>query len=154
MVVVNLVLNKKTKTVFLVFILTILVLLAASVVIAAGQTVEKNAETTEQRLQYLRNCGYECQNEVYKQISIPDTLNDVYINYNAIQVQQGFDLTEHLGQKVDFYTYTVTNYADEENIYAHLLVQDGVVIGGDIASTKIDGFMHGVLGNTTVDSAG
>ena len=76
--------------------------------------------------------------------SEPD--DDVYENYNSIQLAQGFDLSSMKGQRVKRWTYTITNYPGyetEDCIKINILVYNGCVIGGDVCSIKLDGFMHG-----------
>ena len=42
------------------------------------------------------------------------------------------------------YTYEVTNYEDYDGVvYANLIVYRGRVIGGDICSADVTGFIHG-----------
>ena len=54
-------------------------------------------------------------------------------------------LSEYCGMEVTLYTYRVLNdeYADEE-VLAQLYVSNGCVIGGDVHSTALDGFMCGI----------
>ena len=40
-------------------------------------------------------------------------------------------------------------YEDLDCIHATLLIYDGQVIGGDICSTQLDGFMHGFVKEQT-----
>ena len=58
-------------------------------------------------------------------------------------------MTEFAGERAKCWTYTVKNYEGYENqecIHANILVYDGKVIGGDICSVELDGFMHGFSG--------
>ncbi len=65
--------------------------------------------------------------------------------YNALQLQQGFDLRRYGGLICSMYTYRVLNYpSGDENVLAALFVYRNRVIGGDIHSTALDGFMHGL----------
>ena len=51
---------------------------------------------------------------------------------------------EYKGKRVKRYTYEVTNYPGQASgVRANLLVDGGMVIGGDICSLTLDGFMHG-----------
>ena len=55
----------------------------------------------------------------------------------------GFDLSPYQGQTVDLYCYRLLNYpGTEETVYLALYVSDGRVIGGDIHTAALDGFMH------------
>ena len=48
------------------------------------------------------------------------------------------------GKTVKRWTYDVTNYPDNRpNVKANILVYDNKIIGGDICSLELDGFMHG-----------
>jgi hypothetical protein len=87
--------------------------------------------------------GYETdENESVKEITIPSEFNDVYTEYNSIQKQQGFDLEKYKGTSVTLYTYNITNYKDNENVIADLIVSDGVLIGADLCDTSAsDGFL-------------
>ena len=67
-------------------------------------------------------------------------------NRHKRQKQQGFDLTKHKGETVEIYTYDVYNYPNKSNnIVAHLIISNGVLIGGDVCSTEKDGFIHGLM---------
>lgn len=66
--------------------------------------------------------------------------------YLAMQTQAGFDLSDKLGCEVTRYTFRVLNYpTGDTDVLADLLVQDGVIIGGDIRSAGLDGFMHSLV---------
>ena len=66
--------------------------------------------------------------------------------YNALQQQQGYDLTPYKGKQVQLYTYEITNYTGyDQGIVADLLVSNGRVIGADLCNTSAkDGFMLGL----------
>lgn len=113
----------------------------------AGVGESVAAAANEERLSFLAQYGWKVEEEPVevKEIVIPETFGDVYNNYNQIQTEQGFDLTEYQGKSVKRYTYTVTNYPgyeDKQCILANMLVYEDKVIGGDICSTELDGFMH------------
>ena len=64
-------------------------------------------------------------------------------DYLALQREAGFDLSDDMGQPVTRYTFTITNYPTGEiGILADLLVRNGAVVGGDIRSSALDGFIH------------
>jgi len=95
--------------------------------------------TAEERKAYLNKLGWEFESEEQKDITIPETWNDVYEQYNAIQKKQGFDLTPYKGKPATIYTYHITNYKDNENVIANLLVSDGVLIGADLCDPAAKG---------------
>ena len=82
-----------------------------------------------------------------KETVIPEQFDETYQNYNELQKQQGLDLQPFQGERVKAWSYEITNYpakdASDGVIRATLLVKDGVVIGGDVSSTALGGFMHG-----------
>ena len=105
------------------------------------------AETEEQRTAYLQSIGWqlaEAQPEA-REITIPAEFDDVYRSYNELQKEQGFDLSTFKGKQAMRYTYMLSNYPDHpEGIQANLLVCEGKLIGGDVCSVEMNGFMHGL----------
>ena len=103
------------------------------------------AGTEEERMIYIRSFGWEVgDGEDFCEIAIPEEFDDVYKKYNELQIAQGFDLEKYQGKTVEQYTYTITNYPTGENgVLCHMLVYKGKVIGGDVMSPRLDGFMHG-----------
>lgn len=78
------------------------------------------------------------------EVSIPEEFDKVYLGYNEMQKEQGLGLTKYKGKTVTRYTYNVTNYPDYEgNVYISLLVYKNKVIGGDVCSADVGGFVHG-----------
>lgn len=109
------------------------------------------AETHEERMKFVSQFGWQVDEEPVqvKEIIIPTEADEVYTAYNDIQRSQGFDLTEFAGERAKCWTYTVKNYEGYENqecIQINILVHDGKVIGGDVCSVELDGFMHGFSG--------
>lgn len=113
-----------------------------------GDNVTLKASTHEERMAFLSQYGWEIDEEPVevREVIIPEKFDDTYTAYNEIQKAQGFDLTVYAGVRVKRWTYTVKNYTGYENkecIHANILVYDGLVVGGDICSVELDGFMHG-----------
>lgn len=113
----------------------------------AGREETLVAGTNSQRIAFLAQYGWTVQEEPteVKDVRIPESFGDVYTNYNKIQSEQGMDLSKYQGKSVKRWSYTVTNYPGYEKkecVLANLLVLDGKVIGGDVCSTELDGFMH------------
>ena len=134
----------------LAFIITAVLLLAspgsrsASALADSGYTL--SADGADERLAFLSQFGWQCDAEPVsvKEVIIPAKFNDVYEQYNQLQLRQGFDLQALSGRRVKLWTYRVTNYPGSTgDVVANLLVLDGRVVGGDISSTLLDGFMHG-----------
>lgn len=107
------------------------------------------AGSAEERIAFLGQFGWVVEEEpvAVEEVAIPAAFNDVYQNYNALQQEQGLDLTPYAGKTCKRWVYQVLNYPrDGERILATLLVYDGRIIGGDISSSSLDGFMAGFLG--------
>lgn len=101
--------------------------------------------SNEERLTFLQSFGWQVDPEPTetREVMIPSTFNDVYVTYNVMQQAQGFDLKPYAGMVCTQYQYHITNYPEEDEVYATLLVYGEVIIGGDVACAKVDGFMHG-----------
>lgn len=113
-----------------------------------NNTVLLKAADHSERMSFISQFGWEVSEEPteVREVIIPETFDDVYTKYNEIQLKQGFDLSSYAGMRVKRWTYAVKNYAgfeDKDCIRINLLICDGNVIGGDVCSVEIDGFMHG-----------
>lgn len=107
-----------------------------------------SASDNAQRLSFFSQFGWEVKEEPLEicEIILPAEFNDTYQKYNDIQKQQGLDLGRYAGKSCKRWTYEVTNYPNKpQGVRANLLILDGKVIGGDICSTELDGFMHGFV---------
>ena len=102
------------------------------------------------RVAYLAQNGWEVESPAKSEskVMIPRTFSPVFEDYNALQKQQGFDLSRYCGSEVTMYTYRVTNAQEDGEVLAVLYVQDNKVVGGDVHSTALDGFMVGVRRDT------
>ena len=79
-----------------------------------------------------------------KEVTIPAEFDKIFAGYNELQKSQGLDLSKYKKKAVTRYTFSVTNYDDYEGtVYANVLVYRGRVIGGDICSADVSGFIHG-----------
>lgn len=115
-------------------------------------TLVLTAASHEERMSFLSQFGWKVIEEPAEvvEIIIPEEFDETYTAYNQLQINQGFDLAEHKGKRVKRWTYTITNYKgyeDKSCVRANILVCDGVVIGGDVCSTELEGFMHGFYGS-------
>lgn len=107
----------------------------------------------ERHVAFLAGCGWTVSPEPVSvsSVHIPETFGAVYRRYNLLQQAQGFDLTPYRGRTVRKYVYELLNYPGEAGagtVRANVLEADGAVIGGDISSVRLDGFMHGFRGET------
>ena len=118
-------------------------------------------ETNEERLYLLTSLGWEVDMQPAEavEVRIPSEFSEVYEKYNLIQKEQGLNLEKYKGDKVMRYTYLIVNHpSGETNVRATLLIKNNKLIGGDVCSPKLDGFMHSLLmpqssgGQTTVQT--
>lgn len=131
-------------------ILAALVILLA-LLFSGGDTAPASAgvsgiKSKSDQVEYLESLGYTVDqgSRTSKKVTIPESFDDVYLTYNTMQQECGFDLLDYTGKKVDLVTYSVTNYPTGEEVLADLLVYRGRLIGGAVYTTAIDGFMHGL----------
>ena len=101
---------------------------------------------------YIRNKISFIKNQMLSKVEIDKFFNtpidkvvaEVYEKYNEIQRSQGLDLRKYKNKRIKRYSYEVKNYPGEiANIRANLLISDGMIVGGDVCSIEIGGFMHG-----------
>ena len=112
----------------------------------AGAKQSGAVKNEKARVAYLDACGWKVESPALKEetVLIPKTFSPVFEDYNELQKKQGFDLSRYSGREVKLYTYRVLSDKLGENVLASLYVSDGTVIGGDVHSTALDGFMCGL----------
>lgn len=134
---------------FVVFtVISLMVLSRESKMTSNDGSLNLKASTHEDRMSFVSQFGWEVEEEPIeiKEIIIPTEFDDTYNAYNQIKKEQSFDLLEYAGERAKRWTYIVKNYEGYENkesIHINILVHDGIVIGGDVCSVELDGFMHG-----------
>jgi hypothetical protein len=104
-------------------------------------------KTAEDRVEFLEQFGWEVKAEPIAavEVTIPEEFDKIFTGYNEIQKRQGLDLSKYKKKTVMRYTYEVTNYEGEEGtVYANILVYRNRVVGGDVCSADVTGFMHGL----------
>lgn len=107
----------------------------------------KGVKSNEDRVAYLASYGWEVLEEplATQELLIPEEMDESYDEYLALQQEQGFDLTKYAGKRVKRYTYEITNYpTGETGVQANLLIYKNAVIGGEVLSPQLDGFLHGL----------
>lgn len=140
--------NKKTAALIVILVAVLLcglILLSSSD--NAGDGAQQKLDTNEARVGFLESLGWRVDEEPVeeKRIIIPREFSAVYEEYNRLQIAQGFDLSEYCGMEATVYTYAVHNYEGYVgNVVADLYICKGQVIGGDVHSLALDGFMHGL----------
>ena len=103
-------------------------------------------KTNDDRVEFLEQFGWEVDPLAVEsiEVTIPEDFDKVFTGYNEIQKRQGLDLSKYKKKNVMRYTYEVKNYeGSEDKVYANILVYKNKVIGGDICSANVKGFIHG-----------
>ena len=78
------------------------------------------------------------------EVTMPSEFDKIFAAYNEIQRGQGLDLVKYKRKKLTRYTFEVKNYEGYEGrVLANVLVYRGKVVGGDICSADVEGFVHG-----------
>ncbi len=117
----------------------------------------KNAASAEDRLAFLASLGWEAEpdSEEAKTVTVPDCGEGAMADYNALMQKGGYDLSRYEGKEVEQYSYRLTNYPDtKDTVYLTLYVYRGRVVGGDIHTASLRGFMHELRANEAGEEAG
>ena len=105
------------------------------------------ARTEADQTAYLAKLGWEVSGPPSsEQVLLPEHFGSEYDAYLALQREGGFDLTAWAGETVTRYSYPIANYpTGEDNVLADLLVLDGEIVGGELRSAQLDGFMTALV---------
>lgn len=102
--------------------------------------------TNEDRIEFLTQYGWTVAETPTEEVTLtlPTEFDKIMKTYNELQKQQGLDLSKYKGKQVTRYTYEITNYPTQSGkVLANVIVYKNRVIGGDICSTDVNGFIHG-----------
>jgi hypothetical protein len=116
---------------------------------AKSAVIRLSASNAAERLAFLSQFGWEVSEDPIEvsEVIIPAEFDETYEKYNGVQKEQDMDLKPFAGSRVKRWTYEVLNYPGYENqpgvVQANLLVSDGKVVGGDVCSLELGGFLHG-----------
>jgi len=127
--------------------------LILSLILLLGGGTEDTAATgapqvsgNDARVKFLRDFGWDVTTSPMEtgQVKIPEETTEVFERYNALQKQQGYDLSKYAGKNVMRYVYRINNYPGAtEPVYATLLLHKNEVIGGDVTDTSAKGHIRG-----------
>ena len=107
----------------------------------------KGIKTNEDRVSYLESYGWSTTGDAIsvEELLIPEEFDETYEQYLKLQSDQGFDLTKYQGKRVKRYTYEITNYpTGETGVQVGILVYKNTVIAGEVLSSQLNGFIHGL----------
>lgn len=134
-------------------ILCAIAVIIAAIILASPNKEEQpafapgiKAETEEDVKVYIESLGYETSGDcACKEVVIPREFDEVYESYNEVQKECGFDLSGYKGRRATLYTYSLKGYPGcDEEVMCDVLVCKGQVIGGNVYTLRLDGFMHGL----------
>ncbi|MBR2668031.1 MAG: DUF4830 domain-containing protein [Oscillospiraceae bacterium] len=120
---------------------------AESTVMTEAAVSPQGIRDNSDRLDYLEQFGWLVNQapSLVEEVRIPDVLTEEYTDYAALQASQGFDLEKYCGRTVRRYSYEILNYpTGETGVTANLLIYRNTVVGADVCSAALDGFMHGL----------
>ncbi len=145
---------KLTKKRAVALLLALGVVLAAAVILrssprglfSVGDMLD--VSQPEGREKYLASYGWEIEpeSEQERTVLLPRSFGDGAISeYARMQTNQGYDFASCAGLECRQFTYELKDGGGEGGtVYAVLYVRGTRVIGGDIHSAEINGFMHGI----------
>ncbi len=96
------------------------------------------------RVAFLNQFGWEVDEEPTEEVTLrlPSEFDRVLSSYNELQKQGGLDLSKYKGKEVTRYSYRVRNYPDYNGeVTANVIVYKNRVIGGDVCSSDVSGFI-------------
>ncbi len=101
-------------------------------------------KTNEDRVAFLSQFGWDVDVEPTEEVTmrIPAEFDKVMNTYNELQKRGGLDLSKYKGREVTRYSYNVRNYPDYDgSVTANVIVYKNRVIGGDVSSSDVSGFI-------------
>ena len=100
-------------------------------------------KTNEDRVRFIENFGIKVDASSVEEeaFRMPEDFDRVILGYNELQKKQGLDLSKYQKKRVTRYTYKVTNYDSEGDVYANLFVYRGKIVACDLCSASPDGFV-------------
>ena len=115
----------------------------------AAEVSFDKVKSAEDARAFLSQFGWEVDAATAKtvEVTMPAEFDKVFVGYNELQKRQGLDLSKYRNRQVTRYTFTVTNYEGYDGeVLANVLVYRNRVIGGDICSADVTGFVVGFEG--------
>ncbi len=110
---------------------------------AATEIDYSGIKSADERMSFIEQFGIEVDknSEREESFKMPDSFDRVILGYNELQKKQGLDLSKYAKKRVTRYTYRVTNYDSDGEVYANLFIYRGKVVACDISSADPEGFV-------------
>ena len=114
-----------------------------SAISSATEVDYSGIKTAEDRIKFMEGFGIEVDGESEKEVAfrMPESFDRVILGYNELQKKQGLDLSKYRNKRVTRYTYKVTNYKEDGEVYANLFVYRGKIVACDLSSADLSGFV-------------
>jgi len=117
-----------------------------AVAASTEQYTYDKVKTASDAVSFLAQFGWEVDETPLEEVKIciPSEFDKVMNAYNELQRNQGLDLSRYKGRDVMRYTFKITNYPDYSGtVMANVITYKGKVVGGDVCSSDLNGFIHG-----------
>ena len=100
-------------------------------------------KSRESRVAFIEQFGFDVDESSEEETAfrMPRDFDRVILGYNEIQKKQGLDLSKYQNKRVTRYTYKVTDYPSDGEVYATLFIHRGKVVACDISSADPEGFV-------------
>ncbi len=110
--------------------------ISALIIIGQFSTINQTAVdgfSNLKRIEYLNSLGLEVNETAVsvKQTRIPQKIDGVFSEYNKLQIQAGFDISNYCGKSATHYCYSLKNNTLKT---VNILIVDGKIIAGDITN--------------------
>ena len=123
------------------------------IMIIAGLFSIDNA-TNDMIVTFIQDLGWEIDavpSEI-THVTLPESLDAVYETYSAVQSHSGFPFADFKGKSVTRYTYNVLNHkkSASDKVTAGVFVYENAIIGAEISSGGMNGFMHAITETSNI----
>ena len=137
MVVISVRMRRLKKAVLILFfavITAIAILIVKNGLMTDSKPAPRILSENTDRVLFLAECGWLSDEEPksIQEIIIPSEFNEIYSEYNDIQLSQGFDMNDYKGKTITKYVYGIRNYPESSYVNATLLIFEDKLVGGDI----------------------
>lgn len=124
----------------------IAIMCSVSLILLASQTQsDVYIRSDYDAINFLKTLGYDAELEPISvdTLLIPMVFDNIYSDYNKMQKKSGFDFEKYKGKQVQKRTYYIKNHirSGDLEVIANLFIFEDKLIGGDIMSPSIYGFI-------------
>jgi len=137
------------------FVFATIAFAAVLLMIIVGLFSIDNA-TNDMIVEYIESLGWQINHtpDEITHLTLPESFDAVYETYSAVQTHSGFSFEDFKGKNVTRYTYQVFNHKDSgsSQVTAGVFVYENTIIGGEISSGEMNGFMHAITETSNIIS--